>query len=517
MYKQSIQNIEVAILSLDGVILDLNRMRYNYYNRLCKQHNINLDKFEYHQQLSNMYDMYNKLPLHDIYESGILNAKIERELFQYLSYTGVSVKEGIYELIEYFHQKNIKIAIVSTHHTKNAVEYLKLANIYKKVHFIIGSDSKCLPFPSNQMLEAIRNHFQVETHHVLVVSSFSALQKAASASKMNIIHCDDFVEATKEDKLTCYKCVPNAFEVLNTLMFDKYDEETLYSSILGMNYSMSQNELDETYKKLNKKYADDQDVLDIIEQTYQHHSSHIGTHDIESDNTSKDSNTKFVFDDEEEIIEIKKEEPTKLVESKDEKSIKENSEITQKEHHISHVKQLNKEEENELSNLLKQIQKKDKSSDQDKDDFFKELVLDLNNDNDVTDTDKHEESEESLFLTILFEFISSILSSLCLLFIGIVTSVLLIPYLNKGGLISIIENVYSTYNSIVTLCFTFIFNNLHNVFKFIPTYSSYLNENPVFSSQGVEFLNMFIFNTVIIFLTKLIIVLKGRIKNDRED
>ena len=35
--------------------------------------------------------------------------------------------------------------------------------------------------------------------------------------------------------------------------------------------------------------------------------------------------------------------------------------------------------------LLKQIQKRDKPSNQDKDDFFKELVLDLNNDEDIED------------------------------------------------------------------------------------------------------------------------------------
>ena len=526
MYKQSIQNIEVAILSLDGVILDLNRMRYNYYNRLCKQHHIELDKFEFHQQLSNMYDMYSKLPLHNTYESGVLNAQIERELLQYLTYSGVNVKEGIYELIEYFHQKNIKIAIVSTHHTKNVVEYLKLANLYKKVHFIVGSDSKCLPLPSNQMLEAVRNHFQVETHHVLVVSSFTALQKAASASKMNIIHCDDLVEATKEDKMTCYKCVPNAFEVLNALLFDKYDEETMYSAILGMNDSMSQHELDTLYKKLNLKYADDQDVLDIIEQTYRYHSSQFNPLSYVNVETSKTTNEEFIFDDEteESIEDIKaetldtKEETEETIESKEEilEETDEDSSHEDKsnENHIPLVKQLNKEEEDELSNLLKQLQKKDKTDIQDKEDIIKDLFIDLSQ-NDKEDQ-KPEEKESNLFVTILYEIISAILSSLCILFIGIVISVLLMSQWDSDGFI-VIKGLFNAYKFIITTCFSYMFDALHNFMSFIPSYSNYLNENPVFSPQGIEFLNMFIFNAIIIFIVRLIIVLKRRSDNAKQD
>ena len=167
------------------------------------------------------------------------------------------------------------------------------------------------------MLEAIKNHFQVETHHILVVSSFLALQKAANASKMNVIHCDDFVETTIEDKQSCYKCVPNVFEVLNTLLFDKYVEETMYSSILGMNQTMSQYELDETYKNLNQKYADDKDVLDIVDQTYQYHSSQINEHHIKDINPLKTSTTKkFIFDDEEnkeDYIEVRKETKKEII------------------------------------------------------------------------------------------------------------------------------------------------------------------------------------------------------------
>ena len=44
-YKQTINNIKVVILSLDGGLLDLNRLRFNYFKRICKTHNFELNTY----------------------------------------------------------------------------------------------------------------------------------------------------------------------------------------------------------------------------------------------------------------------------------------------------------------------------------------------------------------------------------------------------------------------------------------------------------------------------------------
>jgi hypothetical protein len=175
------------------------------------------------------------------------------------------------------------------------------------------------------------------------------------------------------------------------------------------------------------------------------------------------------------------------------------------EEHIAHVEQLNKDEENELSELLKQIQKKDKINTPDSDETIKDFKLDLTVEDDSENVEDNESIEDSnLFVNIFLELISAILSSFCILFMGIAIAVLLMHQWGKGGFIGIIEIIYNIYNSIVTMCFSFIFNTLHNCIDFIPTYSNYINENPIFSNQGVNLLNIFIFNTGIIFITKVI-------------
>ena len=55
-----------------------------------------------------MYDMYKDCPIQTIMSEGLFNAKIEREMMQYLTYKGLKPKDGLLELIEYLHQKKKK-------------------------------------------------------------------------------------------------------------------------------------------------------------------------------------------------------------------------------------------------------------------------------------------------------------------------------------------------------------------------------------------------------------------------
>ena len=40
MYKQSIQDIQLVIIPLDGTIFNLNRYRYNYTHHFCESHHL---------------------------------------------------------------------------------------------------------------------------------------------------------------------------------------------------------------------------------------------------------------------------------------------------------------------------------------------------------------------------------------------------------------------------------------------------------------------------------------------
>ena len=45
-YSQNVDNIQLVILTLDGGLLDLNRLRYNYFKRTCESYNKTISMFE---------------------------------------------------------------------------------------------------------------------------------------------------------------------------------------------------------------------------------------------------------------------------------------------------------------------------------------------------------------------------------------------------------------------------------------------------------------------------------------
>ena len=82
-YKQSIDDIKLVILSLDGGLLDLNRLRFNYLKKICKSHDITITKEEFEKSLGNMETMYINLPIANDIVLDDLNKLIEHDLYEY--------------------------------------------------------------------------------------------------------------------------------------------------------------------------------------------------------------------------------------------------------------------------------------------------------------------------------------------------------------------------------------------------------------------------------------------------
>lgn len=506
MYNQSIQNMKVVILSLDGVMFDLNRYRYNYCNHLYNKKNRSLDKHLFYSQLSNMYDMYKNILSYQNNDVGLFNARIERELSEYLHYKGLKPKEGLLEFIEYLHQKHKNIAVISTHRTKDAVEYLKLANLYNKVHFIIGSDTSSLPLPSSQMLETVCEHFHVDPSETVVISSFLTLNKAAQNIHMNVIYCEDLVHADEEEKNTSLKITHNLFEVLNTFLFDKYIDPQIYAPILGMDDKMSKKELKNKYDHLKETYLNDKEVLNVIEQTYQYQVQHLNEQIPNKQDTAtmtkKDSpkqQKRFQFIDEDNDL-PKKRSQTVL---KQEAPIKQNQE-EEKSPSLS----IDQDEEQKLMDLLQQI----KTKEQKKEPIQEETTVETEEENILLE-------EKSIpFLDFLSDMLYVLSLSFLILFGGIIFRVIFIHQFEAPeGIFQFITLLFQGYYQIVEGLFKICFDTLHSFISFIPSYTTYCQSATTFSLEGIQFLNIFIFNSIVIIIVKLIISMIQRRKHAQND
>ena len=64
-YSQTCENIKLIIFTLDGGLLDLNRLRYNYYRSTCETYHKVATREDFSKMLGNMNTMYDHSLLSD--------------------------------------------------------------------------------------------------------------------------------------------------------------------------------------------------------------------------------------------------------------------------------------------------------------------------------------------------------------------------------------------------------------------------------------------------------------------
>ena len=83
-YSQTCENIKLIIFTLDGGLLDLNRLRYNYYRSTCETYHKVATREDFSKMLGNMNTMYDHSLLSDYISAKDFNRMVEKDLFEYI-------------------------------------------------------------------------------------------------------------------------------------------------------------------------------------------------------------------------------------------------------------------------------------------------------------------------------------------------------------------------------------------------------------------------------------------------
>ena len=106
-YSQTCENIKLIIFTLDGGLLDLNRLRYNYYRSTCETYHKVATREDFSKMLGNMNTMYDHSLLSDYISAKDFNRMVEKDLFEYIKLKPNIKREGVDELIQYCKQKEL--------------------------------------------------------------------------------------------------------------------------------------------------------------------------------------------------------------------------------------------------------------------------------------------------------------------------------------------------------------------------------------------------------------------------
>ena len=486
-YKQSIDDIKLVILSLDGGLLDLNRLRFNYLKKICKSHNIPITKEEFEKSLGNMETMYISLPIANDIVPDDLNKLIEHDLYEYAKLKPDSlIKEGTADLLQFFKQKNIKIAVISTHKIKRAIQYLQLTRLYNHIDFIIGGDNNNLPLPDPSVLTITLEQLGVAPNNALVIANYPSLLYAANRKFMNVIYLNDLCQATNSIISNAFKIAKNNLDVINIMLFARYDTVDMYSPLLGMSSDMPLPALKQTYKRLLKEYENDEQLLDLVNNTYQYFSNEILKKD-----SLKMSSSNFDEDDKDtKKIDISADKKTTsktiLDEAKSEELVDhfEFNDVPEKKVHKKTAIKDNPEHINELMDIINGHPKPSVK----------------------TETDNNEikaVKQEKRFVDYFLHFLYILTVVALVSFIGLLIFVAFQDFINGPSIIaSVIKKIIDIYVNIVLSIYTFIFNGLHPIFNFIPDYNYLIMGNDFLSSLAIKLILFIIFNLIVVYIFK---------------
>lgn len=528
MNRQNVTDIQLAILELDGCVFNLNHYRYNFYKNLASQRDLTVTPEEFHEHLGNMYTMYDELPLAKAVGPQLLNKRVEKDLLNYMRLKKATAQEGINELIEYFRQKHIKIAVFSTHKTSTAMDYLELAGLSKKVDYVIGSDTKLAPLPSTEMLSFLAGRYKVKADQILVITSIFALEKAASSLGMNVIFKEDLIPATTEEKRIAFTCVKNMYDVLNTVMFDHLENYKIFEPALGMTPDLDRKQLKEVYERLKENYKDDPELLKVVEDTYRNRLA-----DLEREHP------RFIFSDEEDPITL----PVELRDSEFVHRIKYTTDDTPESPSFVEQTEVKDEDMDEVGQssfedeypAKEQEEKQEPETikvavdnsgalsldDEEAQDLSEVLSKVLNEEPEPIHYQAGEVSEDVIkkrphpILNGLLNVVFTLMFSLLIMVVGLFVYVIFINNFERGNLQGVAA-VYQQYSDFSNMYFKALLDGLHSVINFIPSYASFTS-GKYLSYSASQLVAVYVTNTLIIIVVEIIIALIKRLRTHKQE
>lgn len=494
-YSQTCENIQLIVFTLDGGLLDINRLRYNYYRSTCESYHKNASREEFSKMLGNMNTMYDHSLLEDIIPAKEFNKAVEKDLFEYIKLKPSIKREGVDELIQYCKQKNMKIAVYTTHKTKRAIQYLQLTGLYEKIDFLIGGDSHLKPLPHCQMLEVTCQQMDIEPSHTMIVANFESMVEAANKLLANVIYMPDLSPATEKIKASVYKVTKNPLEIMNMFLFSKYDSVEMFSPILGMNANMDLDTLTQTRDKLLEKYKDDEQLIGLVNKTYDYFNE-ILLKQFLIEELEKNEKKHFSFDDEDSTLKGKQNIEMFEEENNQEEMIEEEAEVPfldekqdlfQEQSVSKNTTSIDPKRINELMDIIN---------------GNAEAEENVETEEKVEDVKQKDKSKMDTFMDGVYNLLISIILVFAFLIFHIILQefIISIPSLNSMAI-----TLEKGYLKILEVLFGFVFNSLHMLFKIVPTYKVFVYQNSLLSPMAV----LCLFSIILIFI--IISMIKGMI------
>jgi HAD superfamily hydrolase (TIGR01509 family) len=222
--------IELIIFDMDGLMFDTEKISFVSWRDAAALYGYQIDDEIFRKtigtNLIRTKDIYlnhfgSSFPIEEIISERV---RISEEIIRL---KGVPVKKGLYDLLDYLSQSNIKKAVATSTSRKRALNLLKLASIYSSFDYVLCGDEIEKSKPDPEIFLKVSDKLGCSPKKCLVLEDSEAGIEAAYKAGMFPIMIPDIKEPNdltqtlifkKMDSLLDVKCFLE--ELLSTSFID---------------------------------------------------------------------------------------------------------------------------------------------------------------------------------------------------------------------------------------------------------------------------------------------------------
>lgn len=208
--------IELIIFDMDGLMFDTEKISYIGWKEAAKKYNYKIEKDLFEKttgaNLAKTKEIFSKhfgnnFPF-DLIKDERVN--ISNNI---IKTNGVPIKKGLYELINYLNESNIKKAVATSTSRDRALGLLKLAQIDNFFDYILCGDEIKNSKPNPEIFLKVADKLKCSPNKCIVLEDSEAGIIAAYKAEMLSIMIPDIKEPSKEIEEIIFRNMNNLLDV----------------------------------------------------------------------------------------------------------------------------------------------------------------------------------------------------------------------------------------------------------------------------------------------------------------
>lgn len=212
---------ELVIFDMDGLMFDTERLAGECHNKAAKEFGYSLP-MDLRLSLIGGNSQRNAKLIREVmgedYPKEKIGALSMKYRFEYLEKNGLTIKDGLIELLEYLKEENIKIAVASSSNRDIIDYYLKLTHLENQFDYIMSGDHVVHSKPEPEIFLQVCEYFQIAPENTLVLEDSKNGILAAHNGHIPVICVPDMIFHDKEIFALTYATVSNLHKVKTLLM-----------------------------------------------------------------------------------------------------------------------------------------------------------------------------------------------------------------------------------------------------------------------------------------------------------